>query len=83
MRLLAALLLALAALPGCRLISGEVACERDRDCPGSVRFCQVSDAGVGLCVEEDPDPEPLNTDAGFDIPFPDAGAPAPDAGDAG
>jgi len=47
------LLLGLVLLCGCNLLSGEVACERRRDCPASLPFCTGhDDAGVGTCAED-------------------------------
>lgn len=46
------------SLSGCRTLSEEAACERDRDCPEKVPFCgaERDDAGVGNCVAEEPPP---------------------------
>jgi len=69
------------AVPGCRLLTGEVACARDRDCPddAGIDFCDAEgDGGAGTCVEVDVTPEPdggggINLDAGFFDPNADAG----------
>ncbi len=75
----ALLLLLLLALSGCRLLSGEIACRLNRDCPRDVgrAFCDApGDGGVGRCVADDPSPpeddEEEDADAGFVFPF-DAG----------
>lgn len=84
----ALLLLALPLIAGaCRILTGEVACTRDRDCPedAGISFCDApeTDGGVGTCVEVDPTPDEdggsgFNLDAGFlTPPTTDAG---PDAG---
>lgn len=66
------------AVSGCRLLSQQVACLRDGDCPRDVGlgYCdrpQSSDGGVGVCVAEDPDPPPPDDDGGTSFPFLDAG----------
>lgn len=47
-----------AAFEGCHLVTGTIACRRDRDCPdlvdGGEAFCTSWDAGIGHCVG-DPD----------------------------
>jgi hypothetical protein len=63
-RLLTAGLLLVVLAPGCRLLSQEIACRRDRDCPKDVGFdfCDSpGDGGAGVCVDVDPNPE---TDGG-------------------
>lgn len=73
------------ASSSCRILSREVACFRDGDCPrdAGLDYCDVpedSDGGPGVCVEADPTPprdDDDNDDAGPPL-FPDAGA--PDAG---
>lgn len=73
---------------GCRLLSRDVACYRDLDCPqdAGISFCErpaeEPDAGVGRCVAEDPDPPTDTEDGGPLVTFPDAGE-ADDAGAAG
>lgn len=73
-------------LPGCRLLSREVACYRDLDCPqdAGISFCErpstEADAGVGRCIVEDPNPPVAAIDGGPLVVFPDAGE-ADDAGD--
>jgi hypothetical protein len=68
----------------CRILTREVACYRDGDCPQDVGlgFCDVpedSDGGPGVCVSEDPRP-PTNDD-GEDAAFPFLDAGPSDAGD--
>lgn len=46
------LLVALLLLGGCRILSEQAACRRNRDCPESFPLCDgATDGGVGLCVE--------------------------------
>lgn len=79
------LVLVVAGLGSCRILSREVACLRDHDCPrdAGLDFCDRpagADAGPGVCVEEDPTPPSADDDdddGGFPF-FPDAGV--PDAG---
>lgn len=69
MRAFAASVLVLLALAGCRLLSGEVACSRSRDCPrdAGLDYCDApGDGGVGTCVPTDPNP-PEASDAGGDV----------------
>lgn len=64
-----ALLLALTALTlaGCRVLFGEVACRRDRDCPEGVPRCEGAlDGGVGTCVEAGLDAGPVDASAPSD-----------------
>lgn len=63
----------------CRILSREVACFRDADCPrdAGLDFCDVSedsDGGPGVCVGENPRPpgNEDNDDGGLPF-FPDAG----------
>lgn len=67
----------------CRILSQDVACRLNRDCPRDVGlgFCDLpedSDGGVGVCVGEDPDP-PAPRDGGDGVPFPFLDGGTPDA----
>jgi hypothetical protein len=86
-RLLALALLLLTAMSACRLVSGEILCRRDRDCPDDLpdageMYCTSWDAGIGTCTSDDAYDGDLIVDlgdGGIDVPqFPDAGL--PDAG---
>lgn len=79
-----------AVLPSCRLVTREVACVRDRDCPdapdGGIPYCtrwSDWDAGVGVCTD-DPDfagdvrDTDDDTDAGMTPPA--DGGPSDDGG---
>lgn len=83
-RLLVAVLLLLATASSCRLVSGEILCRRDRDCPDDLPdagelFCTSWDAGIGTCTTDDAydgDFIVELTDGGLDVPaFPDGGVP--------
>ncbi len=76
--LIVVLLVAGVGLSSCRLLSREVACSRDGDCPRDVGlgFCDVpedADGGVGVCVEVDPSPPQDDDDAGPGFVIPDGG----------
>ena len=86
-RVLLVLLVCLAMAAGlfssCRLVSGEILCRRDRDCPDDLPdagrlYCTSWDAGIGTCTSNDDFQGDLLVDfgdGGVDVPkFPDAGA---------
>lgn len=45
----------LSSLAGCRLLSREVACRRDRDCPkdAGMNYCTAVDDDAGVCTDDE------------------------------
>jgi hypothetical protein len=83
-RLLVAALLLVASVASCRLLSGEILCRRDRDCPDDLPdagelYCTSWDAGIGTCTTDDEFDGDFIVDlgdGGIDVPvFPDGGSP--------
>jgi hypothetical protein len=64
----------------CRLVSREVACRRDRDCPldAGMSYCTSWDADAGLCTDDEDFRGDFPEEDAGDLPDIDAGA-----GDAG
>lgn len=84
---LVVLVMLVVSASSCRILSRDVACLRDGDCPrdAGLDFCdrpEGPDAGAGVCVEEDPTPpgdgDDDDDDDGGSPLFPDGGF--PDAG---
>lgn len=59
----------LLSLAGCRMLSREVACRRDRDCPkdAGMNYCTAVDDDAGVCTDDE--------DARGEGRPPDAGSP--------
>ena len=83
-RLVALAILLVTTTSACRLVSQEILCRRDRDCPDDLPdagelFCTSWDAGIGRCTtneEYEGDFIVDLGDGGIDVPqFPDGGAP--------
>ncbi len=78
---IALLLAGVCSVGACQLLSGEVACDRDQDCPtdAGISFCTAwtnrGDGGAGVCTDDEAFEGDFKFDAG-----PDAGLSPGDAG---